>query len=77
MRVALLGGGTIARLVLEHGRRGDIPGVEFIALAGRGAASRSAGLAREFGIPHVVGRAALLAVRPAAVIEAASHDAVR
>ena len=77
MRVALLGGGTIARLVLQHARRGDIPGVEFVALAGRGAASRGAGLAREFGIPHVVGRAALLALRPEAVIEAASHDAVR
>ncbi len=73
MRVALLGGGTIARLILEK----RPPGVEFAALAGRGSGSRGAGLAREFGIPYVVGREALLAVRPAAVIEAASHDAVR
>jgi len=73
MRVALLGGGTIARLILEK----RPPGVEIAAIAGRGPGSRGAGLAREFGIPYVVGREALLAVRPAAVIEAASHDAVR
>jgi aspartate dehydrogenase len=77
MRVALLGGGTIARLVLEH----RPPGIEIVALAGRnagtGAASRGAALAREFEIPYVVGREGLLAARPSAVIEAASHEAVR
>ena len=78
MRVALLGGGTIARLVLEH-----CPlGIEIVALAGRkvespDGAPRGERLAREFRIPYVVGREALLAARPAAVIEAASHDAVR
>ena len=77
MRVALLGGGTIARLVLEH----CPPGIEIVALAGRKAATRPASrgerLAREFSIPYVVGREALLTARPAAVIEAASHEAVR
>jgi aspartate dehydrogenase len=78
MRVALLGGGTIARLVLEH----CPAGIEIVALAGRmpetpGGAPRGARLAREFRIPYVVGREALLAARPAAVIEAASHEAVR
>jgi aspartate dehydrogenase len=73
MRVALLGGGTIARLVLEH----RPPGIEICALAGRGPGSRGVQLAREFGIPHVVGREALLAAKPAVVVEAASHDAVR
>ena len=77
MRVALLGGGTIARLVLEQVRSGATPGVEIVAVAGRSHASRGAALAREYAITHVVGRAALLALRPAAVIEAASHDAVR
>ena len=77
MRVALLGGGTIARLVLQHAERGDIPGVQLVAIAGRSASSRGAGLAREFGVPYVVGRDALLAQRPEAVVEAASHDAVR
>jgi aspartate dehydrogenase len=77
MRVALLGGGTISRLVLEHAGRGALAGIEIAALAGRSAASRGAALAREFGIRYVVGREALLATRPDAVVEAASHDAVR
>jgi len=77
MRVALLGGGTIARLVLEHVRRGAVPGVEIAAVAGRDGSSRAAALAREFGVPYVTGRQELIAVRPAALIEAASHEAVR
>ena len=77
MRVALLGGGTIARLVLQHVRRDEIPGVEIAAIAGRRAASPAAALAGEFGVPYAVGRQALLALRPAAVVEAASHEAVR
>jgi aspartate dehydrogenase len=76
MRVALLGGGTIARLVLERLRRGELPGIEVVAVAGRGSARVDA-LAREFGVPSVTGRAALLAARPDAVVEAASHAAVR
>ncbi|HSA88379.1 MAG TPA: aspartate dehydrogenase [Burkholderiales bacterium] len=73
MRVALLGGGTIARLVLQR----RTPGIEVVALAGRGPQSRGAALAREFSVPYVVGRERLLAARPEAVVEAASHDAVR
>lgn len=73
MRVALLGGGTIARLVLEH----RAPGVEIVAIAGRSPASRAAALAREFRVSYVVGQEALLATRPAVVVEAASHEAVR
>jgi aspartate dehydrogenase len=75
MRVAVLGGGTIARLMLEH--RGEVPGIEFVALAGRSERSRGGALARAFGLPYVVGRDALLATRPEVVVEAASHDAVR
>src|SRR5262245_11281225 len=73
MRVALLGGGTIARLVLEH----PPAGMEIVAVAGRSAGSRGAALAREFRIPYLVGREALLQARPAVVVEAASHEAVR
>jgi aspartate dehydrogenase len=73
MRVALLGGGTIARLVLEH----CPAGIEVVALMGRAPGARGARLAREFRIPYVVGRDALIAARPDAVIEAASHEAVR
>ena len=76
LRVALLGGGTIARLVLERSRAGELPGVQFVALSGRGAASRGAGLAREFGLPYAVGRA-FPEHAPDAVLEAASHEAVR
>ena len=36
MRVALLGRGTIAGLVLDHVRRGALAGVEIVAVAGRG-----------------------------------------
>ena len=77
MRVALLGGGTIARLVLQHVRGGEFPGIEIVALAGRNGSSRGRALAREFGVSYVSSRAALVAARPAAVVEAASHDAVR
>lgn len=77
MRVALLGGGVIARLFLEHARRGDMGEVEVVAIAGRGVGSRAEALAREAGVLYVVGAAALAAARPAVVIEAASHEAVR
>src|SRR5947209_8546308 len=77
MRVALLGAGTIARLVLEQVRGGEVPGVEIVALAGRSGSARASALAREFGVACAAGRAALVAARPAAVLEAASHDAVR
>jgi aspartate dehydrogenase len=73
MRVALLGGGTIARLVLEQ----RPPGIEIVALAGRGGTSRAQRLAREFGVSYAENRDQLLATRPAVVVEAASHEAVR
>jgi aspartate dehydrogenase len=77
LRVALLGGGTIARLVLEQAKRGRLAGIEFVGVAGRGPQSRGAGLAREYGVPYAVDRAALTALSPRVVLEAASHDAVR
>jgi aspartate dehydrogenase len=76
MRIGLLGGGVIARLFLDQ-LRADPGGSEVVAIAGRDPASRGAALAREFGVPFVVGTAALAATRPDLVIEAASHDAVR
>ena len=77
LRIALLGGGTIAWLVLEQTRRGALPGIEIAALAGRRADSPAASLARQFGVEYLVGGKALLAHRPDAVLEAASHEAVR
>jgi aspartate dehydrogenase len=73
VRVGLLGGGVIARLFLEH-RGGD---VEIAAIAGRSESSRGKALAREFGVPFVIGTPGLIAARPEIVIEAASHEAVR
>jgi aspartate dehydrogenase len=78
MRIGVIGAGTISRLVLENMRRGELGPFEALAVMGRpGAAPRGAELAREFAIPYVEDRAALLALRPQAVIEAASHEAVR
>jgi len=73
VRVGILGGGVIARLFLEQ-RASD---VEVVALAGRSETSRGKALAREFGVPFVIGVKALVAARPGIVIEAASHEAVR
>lgn len=77
LRIALLGAGTIARLVLDHVRRGELPGVEIVAIAGRPGSERARLVGREFGIPVVSACAGLIEVRPGAVLEAASHEAVR
>jgi aspartate dehydrogenase len=77
MRIGIIGGGVIARLFLEHIRRGDIDDAEVVAIQGRSEASRGKPLAAQFGVPFVTSLAALIAERPEVVIEAASHDAVR
>jgi predicted dinucleotide-utilizing enzyme len=40
MLVGIIGGGTIARLFIEHIRRGDLGDAEVVAIAGRSAQSR-------------------------------------
>ena len=77
MRIGLLGGGIIARLVLEEISAGRLPATTVVAVAGRSEGSRGRALAERFAVPFVVGVEALLAAKPDAVIEAASHDAVR
>ena len=77
LRVGLLGGGTIARLVLGQTLSGGLAGIEIVALLARAGSARSGALAHEFGITVVQTRGALLAARPDAVLEAASHEAVR
>lgn len=78
MRVALLGGGTIARLFLEHIKRGDLGSAEVVAIVGRDSGSaRGRPLASEYGIPFVTALDPLLELKPDVVVEAASHDAVR
>ena len=78
MRVAILGGGTIARLFLEHIRRGDLGTAEVVAIVGRNEGSmRGKPLATEFGVACVTSIGDLLKHQPDVVVEAASHDAVR
>ena len=77
MRVGIIGGGTIARLFVEHIRRGDLGRARVVAIAGRNERSRGKLAAKKFRIPFVVGPRALLAKKPDVVVEAASHDAVR
>jgi aspartate dehydrogenase len=77
MRIGIIGGGAIARLVLEHIRKGELGEVEVVAIAGRSPQSRGRPLAESFGVPFVVGLEGLAATRPEAVVEAASHAAVR
>jgi len=77
MKLALLGGGTIARLVLSHLNAGGLPGVEVIVICGRSPASPSGALARESAIRYVLGTENLIRTSPEVVLEAASHEAVR
>ena len=74
MRVAIIGGGTIARLFIEHIRRGDLGRARVVAVSGRDGGSRGRALARSFRVPFVTGLKALLAKRPDVVVEAASHE---
>jgi aspartate dehydrogenase len=75
MRIGIIGGGVIARLVLEH--RAELGAVEVAGILGRSASSRGKALAASFGVPFVTSLDALVALKPDAVVEAASHDAVR
>ena len=77
MKLALLGGGTIARLVLSHLASGSLPGVEVIAICGRSPTSAAASFAKESAIPYVLGIDKLIQRSPEVVLEAASHEAVR
>ena len=77
MRVGIIGGGTIARLFIEHIRRGDLGRSRVVAIAGRYDRSRGKALAKAFRVPFVTGLKALLAKKPDVVVEAASHEAVR
>jgi len=77
MRVAILGGGTIARLFLEHIKRGDLGDAEVVAIVGRSEHSRGKPLAAEFGVACVNSIGELLKHKPDVVVEAASHEAVR
>lgn len=76
MRVGIVGGGTIARLFLEHIRKGDLGDARVVAIVGRSDASRGKPLAHDYDVPFVTSLDALVAARPDVVVEAASHAAV-
>jgi aspartate dehydrogenase len=77
MRIGMIGGGTIARLFLEHIRRGDLGDARIVAILGRPGSERSRALAREYAIPYVTDLDALLSHKPDIAVEAATHEAVR
>lgn len=77
MRIGIIGGGTIARLFLEHIARGDLGDARVVGIVGRSAASRGKPLADEYSVPFHTDIAALIADAPQVVVEAASHEAVR
>jgi aspartate dehydrogenase len=77
MRVAIIGGGTIATLFIEHIRRGELGDTQVVAVMGRSNVSRGKLLADEHHIAYVTTLDELIAQRPDVVVEAASHEAVR
>lgn len=77
LRVGLIGGGTIGRLILEHVQRGALADTEVVAILGRSSASRGRRLAEQYRVAFVTTLDELFAAGPEVVIEAASHDAVR
>src|SRR5262245_15737614 len=77
LRVGIIGGGTIARLFLEHIRRGKLGKAKVVAVLGRAGSSRGRALAKEFGVSFVTDLKGLLRHKPDVVVEAAGHDAVR
>lgn len=77
MRIGIIGGGTIARMFLEHAGRGQLGDASIVGILGRSPQSRGVPLAAQFRVPHFVDLDALIAAGPEVVVEAASHDAVR
>ena len=77
MRIALLGAGTIAGLVLRHVSSGALAGIEICGVLGRPGSERTGQLASRYSLSAFASLEELLAVRPQAVLEAASHEAVR
>jgi aspartate dehydrogenase len=74
MRIGLIGGGVIARLIVEH--RAELA-ASIAGVLGRNDAGRAKPLADDCGAAFVTSLDRLLSLRPDAVVEAASHEAVR
>ena len=77
MRIGIIGGGTIARLFLDHIARGDLGDARVVAILGREASERSRALAAEYGVEFVSTLDRLLETGPQVIVEAAGHEALR
>src|SRR5262245_40264077 len=77
LKVGIIGGGTIARLFLDHLQRGELGDAKMVAIVGRSGRSRAKLLAKEFRVAFVTDLKGLLARKPEVVVEAAGHEAVR
>ena len=76
MRIGIIGGGTIARLFLDHIAKGDLGDARVVAILGREASARSRALANEYGVELAASIDALLHIKPAVIVEAAGHEAL-
>jgi aspartate dehydrogenase len=77
MKLGIIGAGTVARLVLEHVRAGDLGDARVVAVLARSASARGLRLAQEFDVSLVTSLNAFIDTLPDVVVEAASHQAVR
>ena len=73
MRIAIAGGGCIARLILEHAGKGDLDGIEVTGLVGREGSQSCRAAAQEYGIAFTSELDTVIAEHPDAIVEAASH----
>lgn len=73
MRIAIIGGGCIARLILEHLGKGDLGDVEVAAIVGRSESASCRALSREYGVAFASDLDAIIGERPDAIVEAAAH----
>ena len=73
MRIGIVGGGCIARLILEHIGKGDLGDVEVSGIVGRDQSVSCRSLASEYGVAFTADIEELIARRPDAIVEAAAH----
>ena len=76
MRIGIIGGGTIARLFLDHIAKGDLGDAQVVAILGREGSARCQALAADYGVEVTSRIDALLAIKPDVVVEAAGHEAL-
>jgi aspartate dehydrogenase len=73
MRIGIVGGGCIARLILEHIGKGELGELEVIGIVGREGSASCQALSQEYGITFTADLDSLLGLRPDAMVEAAAH----